>query len=896
MESTLDWIWSEEFETRSSFAQWLLNDQAVFWIQGKPGSGKSTLMSYLERASRSWKMHSKSDSHWSTIRFFFDFRAHGGLANNFEGLLRSLLFQILKQNPSSEDEVHCLEEKFGNYKPGTWTSSALKEAFVNALGKTSVNMCILVDGLDEFSGDMQELLTFLHGMPSKTSTGHLVKICLASRPLPVIALALEDRPGLQMQAHNNNAIEQYAFTTMTNLRVAAHDKPLLQRFSAHLAKKAEGVFLWARFAVKEIVNGYAEGDNIGELNQRLEELPSDMEELYAHIFRRMNSRDHEEVRSMFQLVCFAESFEHIDRHLNCINLRQLKEAVAILQNGTAEAGQHDSVEDLERFRKRLKAKSGGLLEEIYDHRDVKADKTFDGKYSDSDIEVEMGSQYSDGFSDDFAEMFQEHFNKNGGIVKLIHRTAESYLNRKGWLLGLKSPHFKSPHALWLYVCCRSIQSELGPRELQLRNAKVKKLDFDESTKFSLFHYAATNLFNHARLMEYKYKESPLSLLETIPPTLWRFLRKQYRPQLNWKMRGDGYILDWNAIDERSDIQPWQIIVEQGLPLCLKDAALKNHYTPPRDGEDISIVLTMVPEYFQMRAQKGHYYDSLHEQRAVMGLLAFLLKSGVEITEWNIFISILIGKAETLEMLLDLWPRGNIRLGKHMSYLSRSSKRSNDAKNGKYNGESVGILYELVRATQSRFFEEYDFEAKLVLLLRRGEVLNKICGPVGTALHASVIRPRLFSADWDSAEPMRVILDHGADPNISGPWGTPLQLAWRTFRSLSVYDLKEPRYFCSQNIMTLLLDYGADASWVEPNGMSIDRRTIEAWCAMSEEELIARWNDDDYPYCKSTWDTYEFPLYHTRKDLEIDASKDTRSPPRKRRRLPLEENEDDDAVS
>ena len=877
----------------------------MFWIQGKPGSGKSTLMSYLEKASGSWQIHFSSDSHWSTIRFFFDFRAHGGLANNFEGFLRSLLFQILKQNPSSEDEVHRLEEKLGNYKPGTWTSSALKEAFINALGKTSVNMCILVDGLDEFSGDMHELLTFLHEIPFKTSTGHLVKICLASRPLPVIALALGDRPGLQMQAHNSEAIEQYAFTTMTNLRVAAHDKPLLQGFSAHLAEKAEGVFLWARFAVKEIVNGYAEGDDIGELNQRLEEIPSDMDELYAHIFRRMNSRDHEEVRSMFQLVCFAESFRHMNRHLNGINLRQLKEAVAFLQNGTAEAGHHDSVEDLERFRKRLKAKSGGLLEEIYDDRDVKADEIFGAnsesyseveigsQNSESSTKVEIGSQFSDGFSDAFAEKLQEHFNKNGGIVKLIHRTAESYLNRKGWLLGLKSPQFKSPHALWLYVCCRSIQSELGPRELELQNAEVERLEFDESTEFSLFHYAATNLFNHARHMEYKCNESPLSLLEMISPTLWRFLRKQYRPPLGWKVDEVGYGLDWDAVDERSDRQPWQIIVEQGLPLCLEDAALKKHYTPPTDGEDISIVLIMVPQYLLAGTREVWHSAYFRKHGAMIGLLAYLLKSGVEVTEGHIFISIYIGKAETLEMLLDFWPRGNIRLGKHMSYLSRTSNRSNDAKNDKYNGESVGILYELVRATQYRF---YDFEAKLVLLLRRGEVLNEICGPGGTALHASIIRQLLFPTRLYSSEPMRVILDHGADPNISGPRGKPLQLAWRTFRSRSIKHLED--YGCSplQKVMKSLLDHGADASWIEPNGLSVDRRTIEAWCAMSEEELIARWEDDDYPYCKSTWDTYEFPLYRTRNHLEIDASKDTPSPPRKRRRLPLEEDGDDDAVS
>ena len=56
-------------------------------------------------------------------------------------------------------------------------------------------------------------------------------MCLASRPHPVVALALGDRPGVLMQAHNANAIKQYAFNTMESLGVAANNRTLLERFS-----------------------------------------------------------------------------------------------------------------------------------------------------------------------------------------------------------------------------------------------------------------------------------------------------------------------------------------------------------------------------------------------------------------------------------------------------------------------------------------------------------------------------------------------------------------------------------------------------------------------------------------------------------------------------------------
>lgn len=544
----------------------------MFWIQGKPGSGKSTLMNYLEKTSGSRQIQSRSDSRWCTIRFFFDFRAHIGQANSFEGFLRSLLFQILKQNPSLMDVLHRLEETFGNYKPGTWTSSALKEAFVNALHQISVNMCVLIDGLDEFSGDMHELLRFFHKMPSVTHTRHLVKICLASHP--VIALALGDCPGLRMQDHNTEAIKKYAFTTMTNLGVAAHEKQRLMQFSTDIAEKAEGVFLWARFAVKEIINGYAEGEDIGELNTRLEALPSDMEELYAHILRRMKSKDREEVQIMFQLVCFAQRNTQLHHYVNFINLRQLKEAVAVLQIGSADHAHFDSVGGLEKFRRRFKAKTGGLLEEIFDKTDFR-----DESDPDSD-------------SDSVVLAYQEHSKRNGGTIKLVHRTAESYVDREGWFSELNSLQIMSPQALWLHVCCKSIKGKLGPQELQLRYAEPTELEIDESTKASLFEYASCNLFVHARLLDAQYQKSSLPFLETVSPVIWQYLRKQYRRYFYYS----DYEVNWDAVDECSDRQPWQIIVEQGLLISLRDAALKSYYTPSSDGKDISLALTHVLKF------------------------------------------------------------------------------------------------------------------------------------------------------------------------------------------------------------------------------------------------------------------------------------------------------------
>jgi len=38
---TLDWVWN------SGLSSWLESGSGIFWIEGKPGSGKSTLMKYI---------------------------------------------------------------------------------------------------------------------------------------------------------------------------------------------------------------------------------------------------------------------------------------------------------------------------------------------------------------------------------------------------------------------------------------------------------------------------------------------------------------------------------------------------------------------------------------------------------------------------------------------------------------------------------------------------------------------------------------------------------------------------------------------------------------------------------------------------------------------------------
>ena len=486
----------------------------MFWIQGKPGSGKSTLVHYLCKADRVWTIltSGSNSSSWQIIRFFFDYSAGKGIANNFEGFLRSLCLQIAEQVPGV---MSVLEgNAVGGYASNTfWSIATLRKSLIEMLQQTSTNLCTLVDGLDEYRAldhpgdDLSTLISFLHELPSKSNVGALLKICLASRPEPIASLTLEDLPGFRMQDHNKKGIENYVFDTVQKMRMSTSDRHRLSQLSLPIAEKAEGVFLWARFAFSEIVDSIAEGDDVDETQKRLNGLPSAMIDLYDNIFQRMKETDRNEAKVMFQLICSAIDTQETDGSRR-LTLRQLKEAEGVARGVINHRELEDPGDTIADFGRRLRSKCRGLLEEVPSRR----------SYKPVDWDPIQGlrlpgddSIYGDS---DFGEYC---------AVKLIHRSAKEFLESRRWLQSLEIGTFRftSPDALWLHVCCKCLQ--MMPEEAILAN--ISSTQHNEYSmvprifRNSLSEYVMECLFYHARNVERKYSESSFESLNLVPSSL-----------------------------------------------------------------------------------------------------------------------------------------------------------------------------------------------------------------------------------------------------------------------------------------------------------------------------------------------------------------------------------------
>lgn len=97
-ERTFAWILEQEQGKASNFVDWMTSQQGVYWISGKPGSGKSTLIKYLSdhpttaKILRSWAGEAKL-----YIASFYFWNAGSNLQKSQEGLLRGLLYEVFSK-------------------------------------------------------------------------------------------------------------------------------------------------------------------------------------------------------------------------------------------------------------------------------------------------------------------------------------------------------------------------------------------------------------------------------------------------------------------------------------------------------------------------------------------------------------------------------------------------------------------------------------------------------------------------------------------------------------------------------------------------------------------------------------------------------------------------------
>lgn len=261
---TFDWIFQEPgpqdagssttsgLKESNSFVKWLHSPDSLYWITGKPGSGKSTLMKYLYDHPQT-KMNIQlwhEECYLVTAGFFF-WNSGTQVQMSQVGLLRSLLYQILVSNRELIPVVfpkrwEVFELIGGDPEPLSWEelTTGLKIA-VNNLDK---RFFLCIDGLDEFDGDPVELLQLITDLCHNTN----VKICVSSRPWLVFEEAFNSRPWLRLESLTYNDISFFVkdkmetstmFKTMRTVRPEMADS-LVHEITERASGSFSGFILW----------------------------------------------------------------------------------------------------------------------------------------------------------------------------------------------------------------------------------------------------------------------------------------------------------------------------------------------------------------------------------------------------------------------------------------------------------------------------------------------------------------------------------------------------------------------------------------------------------------------------------------------------------------------------
>ncbi|KAK3657791.1 hypothetical protein LTR56_002170 [Elasticomyces elasticus] len=286
-EGTCHWIFDSH---RVPFAQWCKTGSGVFWISGKAGSGKSTLMRFLKEDARTTQILQRGTvAKHVVIASYYFWSAGTELQRSQTGLLQSLLFQMLSSCPNLIPIV-CPQRWVspGNFMnlDRPWEHEELRQA-LHALANTprlDTEFCFLIDGLDEYAGDHHNLITDL----SEMAASPYIRLCVSSRPWNAFrnAYGAGAASHIVLEAHTHADIEQYVKGTLIE---DPRFVDLVRRYGSaqslitEIRERSEGVFLWIFLVIRSLLRGLTEQDDIEILRSRLQELPSELERLFGQI-------------------------------------------------------------------------------------------------------------------------------------------------------------------------------------------------------------------------------------------------------------------------------------------------------------------------------------------------------------------------------------------------------------------------------------------------------------------------------------------------------------------------------------------------------------------------------------------------------------------------------------
>ncbi|KAJ4854325.1 ankyrin repeats (3 copies) domain-containing protein [Trichoderma breve] len=304
--TTCNWLFNTE-----QFQQWcrrteLSSHNGVLWIKGNPGTGKSTLMKHtLQYCEEKIFENSIIAAHF--------FNARG---DSFEqtpiGMLRLLVYQlILKESSTYERFIPLFRDKQQKHTEWAWREPELQNFLLSETQYCPKPLVLFVDALDECSeSHVRNLVRFLEDLSVKSKV--ILNICLSSRHYPTISMEKHLELVVETTSEHDKDIIKYTGDKLTKID---------EQIKREVLKKASGVFMWVVLVIEMLNRAYDEGQ-LEAMHQLLQEVPSDLDEVFLTLLSKDNRRK-QETLFMLQFVLFTRRLLS-PKELYCATLAEME--------------------------------------------------------------------------------------------------------------------------------------------------------------------------------------------------------------------------------------------------------------------------------------------------------------------------------------------------------------------------------------------------------------------------------------------------------------------------------------------------------------------------------------------------------------------------------------------
>ncbi|KAI4911317.1 hypothetical protein J4E85_011226 [Alternaria conjuncta] len=245
------------------------------------------------------------------INHFFWKPGKQSLQKSFNGMMRTLLFDLLEANPE------LIKIAF----PGAWARMTENDRFNESiipmpLQKTpldallallndeavqrSYRFCFFIDALDEFEDSPQRVDRYMvDALRSWVQTSpNTIKLCVSSREHNVFVNAFADGPRIRLQELTRHDMECFTRSKLGSI----HEAAVRERLTHDIVDRSDGIFLWVVLVIKQLRQALEDGRDTSSFEEELATLPSELEELFEHLLKSIQKSQRKRAYQIFAMT------------------------------------------------------------------------------------------------------------------------------------------------------------------------------------------------------------------------------------------------------------------------------------------------------------------------------------------------------------------------------------------------------------------------------------------------------------------------------------------------------------------------------------------------------------------------------------------------------------------